>query len=96
MSKDIYKILIQNMKRIEWAQDKQEMVLNDPSRVIDFEVVAEKIRNWEIIRTYIHPNRPHQLRYVINYNGYPCTVPTVEDEEKIFIKSARLDRKEKL
>jgi|GEM_PF-3586188 hypothetical protein len=45
MSKDIYKILIQDMKRIEWAQDKQEMVLNDPSRVIDFEVVAEKIRN---------------------------------------------------
>lgn len=83
------------MKRIERPEDKAENVLNDPSREIDFAIIAEKLRNGEILRAYRVAHRPHQIRYVVEYNGYPCVVPTVEDEEKIFIKSAWLDREQK-
>ncbi len=83
------------MKRVEYSEEKRQILINNPTRKIDLKIVADMIEKWKIVRCYIHSAHPNQKRYVVDYNWYPCTVPTVEDENKIFIKTARLDRKEK-
>ncbi len=83
------------MKRVEYNEEKRQILLQDKTRGIDLKKVAEMIEKWEVLKMYVHSAHPNQKRYVVDYNGYPCAVPTVEDKEKIFIKTARLDRKEK-
>ncbi len=81
------------MKRVEYSEEKRQILLKQ--RGIDLEIVADMITKGKI--KDILPNKIHtnQRNYLIKYNNYPVEVPFVEDENKIFIKTAFQNRKRK-
>jgi len=82
------------MKPIEWSKEKNDWLMRE--RDVSFEEVADKIASKNVISVVPHPNRqkyPHQLVYVIELRKYIYTVPFVEDEKKIFLKTIIPSRK---
>ncbi len=81
------------MKRVEFGEEKRDIVL--ATRNIDLERVKQMIEAGQVVKSLPNPNYPHQHILLIEYDTYPCLVPVVEDEEKIFIKTAYFDRRYK-
>lgn len=82
------------MKPIEWNKEKNDWLMRE--RGVSFEEAAVKIEAANVIRVIPHPNQsqyPHQQVYVIEIRGYVYTVPFVEDDEKIFLKTIIPSRK---
>jgi len=81
-------------KLINWNEEKNIILKNE--RNIGFEIVAEKIRNGEIIDDIFHPNSDkysNQRIFVIDIENYIYLVPYIENENEIFLKTIYPSRK---
>ena len=81
------------MKYIDWNEEKNNFLKKE--RNISFEDIEFAISNGGLIETREHPNQekyPGQKLFFININNYIYTVPFVEDENKIFLKTVYPDR----
>lgn len=75
------------MKFFEWDTRKNEWLIKN--RGISFEMCITCIEQGHLLAdTYNEPARPLQRVFIINIEGYAYKVPYVEDEEKIFLKTA--------
>ncbi len=82
------------MKIFDWDKEKNEWLKKE--RKISFEIVLEKISNNKIIDILHHSNKEkyfHQKLFIIEHENYIYTVPFVEDEGKIFLKTIIPSRK---
>ena len=80
------------MKQIEYNEEKRLIILT--WRWIDLEEIAQMIWKWDILDIIDNPSHPNQSIFIVNYNWYTCCVPFVEDDEKIFLKTAYYSRKQ--
>jgi len=81
------------MKQFEWNEEKNELLKK--SRNITFEEIVFSIKNGGLIETKDHPNQqkyPGQKLFLIKINNYMFTVPFIEDNNKIFLKTIYPDR----
>ncbi len=80
-------------KRIEWSDVKNKEL--QAERNLSFEAIIVAIEQGKLID--IVPNssshHPHQNLLVVEIDDYLVLVPFVEDEEKIFLKTAFRSRK---
>ena len=82
------------MKPIEWNKEKNDWLMRE--RGVSFEEVAVKIEAANVIAVVPNPNSaqyPHQQVYILELRGYVYTVPFVEDDRKIFLKTIIPSRK---
>lgn len=79
------------MKTIEFNPEKRKKLIEE--RGIDLVEIVYIIESGNYLEILEHPTRDHQKLFIINLNGYICCVPFVEDDEKIFLKTARYDRR---
>jgi hypothetical protein len=82
------------MKIIKWNEEKNLLLQND--RNISFEIVAEKLKNGDIIDDIINPNNQkysNQRIFVIEINAYIYFVPYIENENEVFLKTIYPSRK---
>lgn len=81
------------MKRIEWDEDKNKYLQRE--RDISFEAIIVAIEQGKLIDIIPNPSShyAHQNVLVVEINHYLVLVPFVEDEEKIFLKTAFRSRK---
>ena len=81
------------MKYFDWNEEKNEILKR--KRNISFEEIEYSIANGGLIETKIHPNQekyPGQMLFFVNINNYIFTVPFIEDNNKIFLKTIYPDR----
>jgi tRNA isopentenyl-2-thiomethyl-A-37 hydroxylase MiaE len=81
------------MKHFEWNERKNELLKK--SRNISFEEIVSAIQNGGLLDRLKHHNPekyPNQFIFYIKYNNYVYTVPFVEDNNKIFLKTIFPDR----
>lgn len=86
--------IIDLVKRIEWNEEKNKLLIE--GRNVSFKLIAEIIINKDIISVIKHPNQkkyPNQKMFLINIKNYIYTIPFVEDDEKIFLKTIIPSRK---
>jgi hypothetical protein len=80
-------------KRIEWSDEKNLQIQTE--RNISFEAVVVALEQGKLIDIVSNPSihHPHQNVLVVEIDDYLVLVPFVEDEEKIFFKTAFRSRK---
>lgn len=78
-------------KRVEWDIEKAKKLKEE--RCIDIEFISIMIEESKYIDIREVPSRPHQKMFILDYDDYIVCVPFVEDEQKIFIKTAYRSRK---
>lgn len=75
------------MKHVEWNEEKNEQLIRE--RGISFEMCLEAIVGDGLLAIVSnHPPFEHQQVFILAMNGYVYEVPFVEDNEKIFLKTA--------
>ncbi|MEZ4104112.1 MAG: DUF4258 domain-containing protein [Candidatus Paceibacterota bacterium] len=75
------------MKYFDWSEEKNEWLMSE--RGISFEFIKECIENGQVVGIVSnHPPYQHQQVYLILIEDYVFEVPYVEDDEKIFLKTA--------
>ncbi|MEK7141466.1 MAG: toxin [Patescibacteria group bacterium] len=82
------------MKRFEYSQEKNALVKKQHG--ISFEEVIDALESKKVLAAFPHPNHvkyPNQMMMVIEVKGYAYVVPTVEEEDFIFLKTAFPSRK---
>lgn len=81
------------MKRFEWDEDKNRLLQTE--RGLSFEAIVVAIEQGKLIDIVPNPsnNHAHQNVLVVEIEDYLILVPFVEDEEKIFLKTAFRSRK---
>lgn len=82
------------VKRLEYNKAKDEWLRE--YRGISFKDLIGSIKNNKVLAIEPHPNKkryPHQKIFIIEYDHYIYSVPFVEDEEKIFLKTIYASRK---
>lgn len=81
------------MKRIEWSEEKNKQLQEE--RDLSFEAIVVALEQGKLID--IVPNLSghysHQNVLVVEIDDYLILVPFIEDEEKIFLKTAFKSRK---
>ena len=78
-------------KRVEWNLEKAKILKN--AMGIEFERVSIMVEEEQYLDIREIPSRPHQKMFILDYDDYIVCVPFVEDEEKIFLKTAYKNRK---
>jgi uncharacterized DUF497 family protein len=76
------------MKYYEWNDEKNEMLKK--TRGVSFEEVTLAIALGDLIDRVKHPNPekyPHQKVFLVKIEEYIYSVPYVEDNDKIFLKT---------
>ncbi len=81
------------MKRYEWDEEKNKQLFNE--REISFEAIVVALEEGKLLDVVPHPSSKykHQFIFVIDMEGYVVYVPFVEDEDKVFLKTAFRNRK---
>jgi uncharacterized DUF497 family protein len=82
------------VKYFDWDDEKNELLKK--WRGVSFEEVVIAIENRDLLDRVKHPNiskYPKQMIFYVRINDYVYTVPFVEDDEKIFLKTVMPDRK---
>lgn len=82
------------MRHISWDPEKNEKLKAE--RSVSFDDVLYAIDQGFLLDTIEHPNAEkysHQRIYVVLINQYVYTVPFVEDEKSIFLKTIIPSRK---
>lgn len=75
------------MKYFDWDDEKNQWLMQE--RGISFEFIKECIENEQVIAvTPNHHPYEHQKVFLIVIEDYVYEVPFVEDDEKIFLKTA--------
>ena len=83
------------MKYYDWNDEKN--VLLKKLRGVSFEQVVLAIASGDLIDRIRHPNPekyPNQKIYLVKIDNYIYSVPYVEDEKKIFLKTIIPNSKE--
>ncbi len=80
-------------KRFEWSEEKNQQLQQE--RGLSFEQIQTAIEQGKLIDIIPHPREEykHQQLLVIDIEGYIVLVPYVEDERKVFLKTAFKSRK---
>ena len=82
------------MKPVRWNEEKNQLLITQ--RKVSFDMVLDKMENYEILARRSHPDNkryPNQYIFVVELNGYICYVPFVESDEEIFLKTIIPSRK---
>lgn len=82
------------MKRIEYNKEKDEWLKK--YRTVYFNKIIAFIKSNKLLAIEPHPNKkkyPNQKIFVIKYKQYIFSVPFIEDENKIFLKTIYASRK---
>lgn len=82
------------MKYFDWNDEKNEMLKQ--SRGVSFEQVELAIATGDLIDRMTYPNPakyPNQKVFLVRIADYIYSVPYVEDDEKIFLKTIIPNRK---
>ncbi len=77
------------MKPFDWNEEKNEELKNE--RDISFEEIVAAAETEQLIAIIDHPNQkryPGQKIIIVEIDDYAYIVPFVEDEQKIFLKTA--------
>ena len=81
------------MKYFDWDTQKNKWLLKE--RDISFELCIAYIEQGYLLDVLVnHAPREHQGVFIINIEGYAYRAPFVEDETKIFLKTAYPSRKD--
>jgi uncharacterized DUF497 family protein len=76
------------MKYYDWNNDKNELLKK--LRGVSFEQVVLAIVSGDLVDLIRHPNPekyPNQRIFLVKIEDYIYSVPYVEDDEKIFLKT---------
>jgi len=79
------------MKYLHWNLDKNEILKAKCS--ISFEQIALLIESGQILGIEENPKRSNQKIYILEIEGYAVIVPSVEEDNEIFLKTAFPSRK---
>lgn len=79
------------MKYLHWNSGKNENLKQE--RGISFEEIAYLIESGQVIGIEENPGYPNQKMYVLEIDSYAITVPYVENDDEIFLKTAFPSRK---
>jgi len=82
------------MKVFRWNQEKNAQLKKE--RGISFEDVLFYIREGGLLTTIKHPNSTqykNQFIFIVNINNYAYSIPFVETESEIFLKTIFPSRK---
>ncbi len=81
------------MKRIEWNEEKNKQL--QVERNLSFEAIVVAIEQGKLVDIVPNPSSHHtqQNVLVVEIDHYLVLAPFVEDEEKIFLKTAFRSRK---
>lgn len=82
------------MKYFDWNDEKNELLKK--SRGVSFEQVVLAIASGDLIDRLKHPNSekyPGQMIFLVRIEDYIYSVPFIEDDEKIFLKTIIPNRK---
>jgi len=74
------------MKYLDWNSEKNEILKRE--RGISFEEIACLIESGQVIEIEENPGYPNQKMYVLDIDSYAIIVPYVENDDKIFLKTA--------
>lgn len=83
------------MKYYDWNDEKNELLKK--LRGVSFEQVVLAIVSGDLIDRIKHPNPdkyPNQKIFIVKIDNYTYSVPYVEDDKKIFLKTIILNGKE--
>lgn len=83
-----------HMKYYDWNDEKNRMLRK--LRGVSFEQVELAIESGDLVDRVKHPNPdkyPNQKVFLVNIENYIYSVPYVEDNEKIFLKTIIPNRK---
>ena len=78
-------------KVVRW--DSEKNIILKRERGIGFEIIESMIEEGNIIDIIAHPTRSNQQIFVLEINDYVITVPFVENETEIFLKTLFKSRK---
>jgi len=76
------------MKYFDWNDEKNELLKSE--RGISFEQVELAIASGDLLDRVRHPNQskyPNQKVFLVKVENYVYSVPYVEDEDTIFLKT---------
>lgn len=79
------------MKKILFSEEKRRILIEE--RQIDLEEIVDLIEEEKIIADIENPTHQNQRIFIVDYHWYIVCIPYVEDEEKIFLKTAYPNRK---
>ena len=82
------------MKYYDWNDEKNELLKR--LRGVSFEQVVLAIASGDLIDRLRHPNPekyPNQMVFLVKIEEYVYSVPFIEDDEKIFLKTIIPSRK---
>jgi hypothetical protein len=82
------------MKYFDWS-DKKNKILKK-ARKVSFEQVELAIASGDLVDRIKHPNPakyPNQEVFLVKIDNYIYSVPYIEDDEKIFLKTIIPNRK---
>ena len=82
------------MKRYDWNDEKNELLKR--SRSVSFEQVVLAINTGDLVDRIRHPNPdkyPNEMVFLVRIEDYIYSVPFVEDDDAIFLKTIIPDRK---
>jgi hypothetical protein len=83
------------MKHYDWNDEKNNLLKK--MRGVSFEQVVLGIASGDLINRIKHPNPekyPNQKIFLVKIENYIYSVPYVEDEKNIFLKTIIPNRKE--
>ena len=78
-------------KEIKWSHEKNELLKT--TRGIGFELIETLIEEGKEIDIIANTNYPHQKLFIFEIDEYIVSVPVVETETEIFLKSLFRNRK---
>jgi len=82
------------MKYYDWNDEKNEVLKR--LRGVSFEQVVLAIASGDLVDRLRHPNPekyPNQMVFLVKIEDYVYSVPFIEDDEKIFLKTIIPSRK---
>lgn len=79
------------MKYLNWNSEKNELLKQE--RGICFEEIAYLIESGLVVGIEENPGYPNQKMYVLEIDNYAIIVPSVENDDEIFLKTAFPSRK---
>jgi hypothetical protein len=80
-----------NNKEVKWDREKNELLKT--TRGISFELIETLIEEGKEIDIIANSNYPHQKIFLFEIDDYIVSVPIVETETEIFLKTIFRNRK---
>ncbi|MBX9598654.1 MAG: hypothetical protein K2X04_08775 [Burkholderiales bacterium] len=78
-------------KIVAWNIEKAKVLFEN--RGLEFERISIMIEEGQYIDIRNVPSRPDQKMFILDYDDYIVCVPFVENDDKIFLKTAYRNRK---